>query len=224
MTYFVKRARITPGPDDHWDGDCWSAADTLDVNHFHPRSSEHRPLTRAKVLHDEDHLYVLFDVLDRYVRCVHTDFQSMVSRDSCVEFFLQPREQPGYFNFEINCGGTMLLYYIKDSTRAPDAPFREFTKVPEAPARQVRIWPSLPRRVDPEIDRPVHWSLGCAVPLGLFEAFTGDLRPLRGRDWRGNFFKCGDETSHPHWASWVPIGEVLSFHQPDRFGTIRFER
>ena len=224
MTYLVKRARITPSPGDHWDGDCWAAADTLDVNHFHPRSSNHRPITRAKVLHDEVHLYVLFDVLDRYVRCVHTDFQSMVSRDSCVEFFLQPREQPGYFNFEINCGGAMLLYYIKDSTPAADAPFREFTRVPEALARQVRIWPSLPRRVDPEIDQPVHWSLGCAVPLALFEAFAGDLRPLGGCDWRGNFFKCGDETSHPHWASWSPIGQVLRFHQPDRFGTIRFQR
>jgi len=37
---------------------------------------------------------------------------------------------------------------------------------------------------------------------------------------RGNFFKCGDETSHPHWASWSPISEELNFHRPETFGSI----
>jgi hypothetical protein len=223
MEYVVNRTDVAPGPQDNWQGERWSGANILEVNEFHPRSSDHRPITRAKLLHDGKTLYVLFHVHDRYVRCVHTTYQSFVSRDSCVEFFLQPDSQGGYFNFEVNCGGTMLLYYIEDATRSENAPFRKFTPVPAQLAKAVRIWHSLPERVEPEISDPVDWTLGWAVPLSVLEAYVGMLRSKPLREWRGNFFKCADETSHPHWASWSPIGEVLRFHLPDRFGALRFQ-
>ena len=193
------------------------------MNQFHPRSSNHRPITQAKLLHDGEHLHVLFRVQDRYVRCVHTAYQSLVSRDSCVEFFLQPDPQRGYFNFELNCGGTMLLYYIEDPTRTETSLFRKYTPVPQELARTVRVWHSLPPVIEPEISDQVDWTLGCAVPLSLFESFVGASRAKTTRPWRGNFFKCGDDTSRPHWASWSPIGEILRFHQPDRFGALSFE-
>ncbi|MCD6337129.1 MAG: hypothetical protein J7M01_02720, partial [Candidatus Marinimicrobia bacterium] len=37
----------------------------------------------------------------------------------------------------------------------------------------------------------------------------------------GNLYKCGDKTSHPHWASWSPI-DKLNFHQPKHFGEFVF--
>lgn len=223
MQYVAKRARTTPGPGDTWDGDCWSIAGTLNVDQFHPRSSDHRPVTQAKLLYDEARLHVLFRVRDRYVRCLHTQYQSSVSRDSCVECFLQPPGQPGYLNFEFNCGGTLLLYFIEDAARGENAPFRKFTPVSPELAATITIWHSLPERVEPEIQHDVEWTLGCSVPFTLFERFTGKLAPMTEAEWRANFFKCGDQTSHPHWASWSPIGEVLRFHQSDRFASLRFD-
>ena len=224
MLYLVKRASRAPGPADDWSSKPWSVAETLEVRHFHPRSSSHRPVTHARLLYDDRHLYVHFHVRDRYVRCVHTTYQSMVSRDSCVEFFLQPDPARGYFNFEFNCGTTLLLYYIEDPTRAEDAPFRKFAKVPASLAGTIQAWSSLPQRVDPEIAQPLDWTLGCSVPFSLFEPWVGRVNNIGGQRWRGNFFKCGDETSHPHWASWSPIGDTLRFHQPERFGLIEFEQ
>ena len=200
----------------------WQAANTLMVNQFHPRSSDHRPTTVGRLLYDNDHIHVLFEVGDRYVRCVRDTYQEFVSKDSCVEFFLQPRPEFGYFNFEINCGGTMLLYYIEDPTRASPALFRKYRPVTAEEASGIQIRSSLPIRVEPEITTPVDWSLSCSVPLAFFEPFVGHLGPISGQTWRGNFFKCGDETSHPHWASWSPIGEQLRFHQPQYFAPIQF--
>lgn len=222
LHYDIKRTRIAPGASDTWDGACWSPANVLEVNQFHPRSSSHRPRTRARLLYDDDALHVLFHVQDRYVRCVHLNFQDYVSRDSCVEFFLQPEGHASYLNFEINCGGTMLLYCIEDPTRGEGAPFRKFMPLTARQASAVRLWHSLPSRVEPEITDPVEWTLGCSVPFTLFEPFFGPVQPVAGRAWRGNLFKCGDQTSHPHWASWAPIGDVLRFHQPERFAPLRF--
>ena len=46
-----------------------------------------------------------------------TERDGPVSNDDCVEVFIapDPEQVKSYFNFEINCGGTMLLYYIPDS-------------------------------------------------------------------------------------------------------------
>ena len=56
--------------------------------------------------------------------------------------------------------------------------------------------------------------------LALGALDLGPLEPPAQRRWRGNFYKCADESSHPHWASWRPIGEKLDFHTPEFFGEI----
>ena len=56
----------------------------------------------------------------------------------------------------------------------------------------------------------------------MLARYSGPLGTLAGRAWRANFYKCGDQTSHPHWAAWSPVDE-LNFHLPRCFGTIAFE-
>jgi hypothetical protein len=175
----------------------------------------------AKLLYDSENLYVHFRVRDRWVRAVAQGFQGPVWADSCAEAFLQPRAGRGYFNFEMNCGGTLLLYHIRDHRRSAKG-FADFTPVSAQLAAGIRIYHSLPARVDPEITGPVEWSLEYAIPLSLFAPYIGERPAPAGERWRGNFYKCGDETSHPHWASWSPIGEELNFHVPEHFGVIEF--
>ena len=113
-------------------GDCYSAlwqrANVFEITHFRPESSSHRPRTLDKLLYGEKGLYGMFNVKDKYVRCVHSNFQSDVWKDSCVEFFVQPKPDMGYFNFEFNCGGALLSYYIKDPTRE-ERGFREYSNI-----------------------------------------------------------------------------------------------
>ena len=220
--YAVELAETSADLQTDFDGAFWRNAPPLTIAHFHPRSSPHRPLVRAKLLHDGRSLYVLFHARDRYVRCTHTEYQDMVCKDSCVEFFAQPKADRGYFNFEVNCGGTMLIWYIEDPTRVEGA-MRKFTKVSPEHANMIQIATTLPRRVEPEIAEPVEWRLAMRIPFAMMEQYVGAIGDVRGQIWRGNFYKCGDHTSHPHWASWSPIGEKLDFHQPQFFGELKFE-
>lgn len=145
---------------------------------------------------------------------------SDVWKDSCVEFFVQPKSAKGYFNFEFNCGGAFLVCYIVDWTRTVTM-FKDFTRVPEPLAKNVSVKSSLPKVVDPEIQEPCDWTLGFFIPFSLLEHYVGPLGKIEGQTWRGNFFKCADETSHPHWASWSPVDE-LNFHLPRCFGDLEF--
>ena len=204
-----------------WESPLWQSTAAVELANFHPAGSSHRPEVRAKLRYTPDALILRFAVRDRYVVCRHTRFQESVFKDSCVEFFLQPRCGRGYFNFEMNCGGTLLLYYIEDPTRTADG-FVRFTKVAPEHGRQVEILHTLPQVVDPEEPGPIDWEIGCKIPRGVLEAYTGALGTWAGQVWRGNFYKCADESSHPHWASWAPIGERLDFHQPGCFAPVRF--
>lgn len=204
-----------------FDHPLWSKAEPLAIDCFRPESSDHRPHTRSRLLHTGDSLLGLFEVDDRYVRCVHQGFQDPVYEDSCVEVFLQPRPGRGYLNFEMNCGGALLATHITNHRRVPGG-FAAFTRLRSEDARLVSIRPSLPPIVDPEIDTPVDWRLSFRLPVGLLERYVGLLGDLSGQSWRANLFKCGDRTSHPHWASWSAV-DALNFHLPHCFGRLSFD-
>ncbi len=218
--YIVRPALVRPELKGWWEGPAWKGVDVITVACFRPEGSDHRPATSVKMLYDDSGIYGIFGVEDRYVRCVRTRYGEPVYKDSCVEFFVQPASGAGYFNFEFNCGGTMLACYITNPERTAGG-FREFVSLPETEASGVAVFHSLPRVIDPEIEGPTLWYLEYFIPRGLLERYSGRFGEFRGGQWRANFFKCGDETSHPHWASWQPVPE-LNFHLPGRFGTIRF--
>ena len=220
-TYTIRRAVATPEFTGAWDGPAWSRAETLHVAAVHSKSSGHHPDVAAKLLYDTDGLYVHFKVQDRYVRSVGIHPLDPVYQDSCVEFFIQPKPDAGYLNFEANCGGTFLVSYIEDCRRVPGG-FAKFRPLAPEWFEKIHCWHSLPAVVEPEITEPVAWQREYFIPFALLEAHVGPLGDIAGQTWRGNFYKGADNSSHPHWAAWAPIGEELNFHQPRYFGEIRF--
>jgi hypothetical protein len=113
------------------------------------------------------------------------------------------------------------MWYIEDPTRDA-AGLKKSTPVPHDVGRSVKIRSTLPQVIDPEIAQPTIWELNFFLPLNVLEKFVGPLGPLKGQQWRGNFFKCAEDLSHPHWASWSPVDQ-FNFHLPRCFGTLHFE-
>ena len=206
-----------------WSDTAWQRAAVAAVDQFSPESSAHRPITLARVMYDDAFLHVRFDVSDRFVIAHAKANQDAVFKDSCVEFFVQPHGNGGYFNFEFNCGGTMLASFIEDPVRTADG-FRKFQRIDSALLDQMAISHTLPKRIDVEITEPIDWKLSASIPLALLQHYAGDVKPQPGDAWRCNFYKCAEANSHPHWAAWSPIGSELNFHLPDRFGELFFER
>jgi hypothetical protein len=180
---------------------------------------EHRPLTQAKLAYDREALYVIFRVEDRYVLAATKERHGNVCQDSCVEFFFTPGTDlsAGYFNIEVNVGGTMLFHHQK----TPEGP-----GVPIAPedCDAMTLAPSLPRIIDPEIAAPVTWTLEYRLPLDVLPRYCPVSRPAPGVIWRANLYKCADRTSHPHWLTWSEVHFPRPrFHVPEDFGELVFE-
>jgi hypothetical protein len=218
--YHIRPAGSPPPLEPNWQAPEWAAAETLDITHFRPESSDHQPRTCARLLYEPRGIHGIFQVHDRYVRCLRTQYHSEVWKDSCVEFFAQPKPDRGYFNFEFNCGGAFLCSYIVNPEPAPEG-FKEFTKVPAALGQTIQARSSLPGRTDPEITQPLDWTLRFFIPFALFEHYVGPLGQVAGQVWRANCYKCADESSHPHWGAWSPVDQ-LNFHLPRCFGQMAF--
>ena len=66
------------------------------------------PEVEFRIAHSDDALVVMFDVEEHHLRGVAMGDNESVWEDSCVEFFVENPAGEGYFNFEVNCIGTML--------------------------------------------------------------------------------------------------------------------
>ncbi|MBW6457534.1 MAG: carbohydrate-binding family 9-like protein [FCB group bacterium] len=204
----------------NWNDPVWGEAEVAEILYFHPRGSSHHPRTGIKIAYNQIGIFILFRVMDRYVRSVHTEYNAKVHEDSCVEWFFQPPGAEGYYNFEMNAGGTLHVNYIIDPERDEHGKRKNIRSIPEQIAQKIIIESTLPPVVDPEIRTGTEWRLAVHIPWSFFDHYT-PIAKIGGAVARGNLYKCGDKTSHPHWGAWNPVDE-LNFHRPGCFGSFVF--
>jgi hypothetical protein len=217
-SYTIRPLTGTPAPDSDWNDPVWKKGALAQVDRFHKDSSFFHPRTTVRLMYDKTGLHLFFRVEDRHVIARCTRYQQQVCRDSCVEFFVEPPGNRGYFNFEFNAAGTLLLFHITDPT-VVNGRFHKMTKVPRKLISDMRIHATFKAPVKKEVPGPLVWHLQAFIPFSLFESIIGPVTPAAGKTWRGNFYKCGSD--YPHYACWSPV-DILSFHQPKHYGSLRF--
>ena len=217
-TYTVRKSSVPVDISAAWDSEMWQNAEIAKIEYHFADRNQHGfvPEVALKMLHDGKRICGLFQVHDQYVIARKTADQQQVCQDSCVEFFVKPAGSERYFNFEINCGGTLLLYDIKNLFE------KDFEQIPQAELDTVERFHTLPHIIENEITDPVTWYLGFAIPVEFFVNRTGVSAELSGQQWTANFTKCADHCSHPAWLSWQKLSRC-AFHLPDEFGKLIFE-
>ncbi len=204
----------------NWNGRHWNTIQAIPLaNNLFTlgKSSSFIPETKCKIQYDDRFLYVFYEVKDQYIRGFFKKDQTGVCSDSCVEIFLRPGGKKGnfYFNFELNCIGTLLLAQVKI---LPENRVK-FFMLPEAELKKIRRRTSL-TKVDGEITTPLTWYATLQIPWELLEKYSAFPRPRKGDIWTGNIYKCADWSSHPHWITWK---KTPTFHAPQAFGEILFD-
>lgn len=195
-------------------------SEVANINNFRPEGSSHKPMVLAQIVGFNNGILGSFDVEDQYVICNRKKYNSKVCNDSCVEFFIKPKSNMGYFNFEFNCFGTIHCSYIVDPKRVRKG-FKEYYKIPIKIGSAIKVNSSCKGLIPNEIDNPFKWELYYFIPFTIMENYIGKLD--LSREWNGNFYKCADKSSHPHWGSWNPVSK-LNFHAPNDFGIIKFKK
>lgn len=189
------------------------------IGRFMGKKPSHVPRIHFRAAYNHEAIFINFTVSDQYVLAKAGKYQGEVWKDSCAEFFFTPGTDTGrgYFNLEINCIGTALFCHQKSRGV-------EVRPVSEQDFKQIEIISSLKGPIEEEIPHPVNWSVAVKLPYAILENYATLTKPEPDVIWKGNFYKCADASSHPHWLTWSKIDRPEpDFHRPEFFGTIKFE-
>lgn len=205
--------------DGDWNKPIWKNVPPIEITHYMGNKPEFLPSTFAKLMYDEENIYGIFLVKDKFVHCLVQETNGHVSGDSCVEFFFSPDESKPhhYFNLEINCGGIPLMQFVT-------VPRKEYVFIDESEIRKVEIAHSLPQKVFPEIVEDITWTIEFKLPITILEQYTGISLPKPGVKWKANFYKTASTTGNPHYITWSKVDQPKpDFHLPQYFGTLVFK-
>jgi hypothetical protein len=161
----------------------------------------------ARLGYDKEKLKLRLEAREEKILSRFSGLTDMVCNDSCLEFFFSPQEGR-YFNFEFNPRGALYLGYGMDryhSYRLYIPEYRELFSVSP-------------------FSFEGGWGIDFSIPLAFIQIYAPAFTLEKGRIFRANFYKCGDETEVPHYLAWNRVEwPEPDFHRPEYFGKIVLE-
>lgn len=176
-----------------------------------PDRFPYHPDTSFAIARSRTHIAVLYHVRCLDLRAMALEDNGPVWEDSCCEFFASDPNDGTYYNFEMNCIGTLLG--AKRRNR------EDCTHYPPERLADVTRYSTLARKQRDLSGKIFGWSVGMAVPLEMIGIDPSHLPSSI----RANFYKCADMTAHPHFLAWNRVvSPTPDFHRPDFFGELLF--
>ncbi len=182
--------------------------------------------TRAKMLWDDEYLYIAAELEEPDVRATLTGHDSVIFHDNDFEVFLNPSgDGHNYFEFEINALNTGWDLFLAK-------PYRQGGKADNSwdiPGLRTAI--AIDGTLNKPEDRDRGWTVEMAFPWTAFASRAPGSRPRPGESWRINFSRVewrhvfGERPpteKEDNWV-WSPQG-IVNMHVPERWGYVRFAR
>ncbi len=219
QVYVCRRAADTITIDGKLDEASWkhaaNTAEFVDISGEGFPTPKYR--TTAKMLWDDEFLYVAAEMEEPNLQASLTEHDSIIYRDNDFEVFLDPDgDGKNYFEIEINAFGTLFELML-------DKPYRvggNFLTQWDCPGLKTAV--HCTGTLNDASDRDRSWVVEMAIPRKAL-ALNFDNPLQAGKCWRVNFSrvqwlkKGGPEEN---WV-WTPTGKI-DMHMPDRWGYVFF--
>lgn len=202
--------------DGRLDEPAWQNATEFGDFSFPWWTSGKKEQTVARMLWDDEFLYVAYQCDDAHVSAEQTEHDSRVYLDDCVELFTAPNPQrpSDYFNIEMNVNAAILDRHHPNGPGTPETPNWN--------SQGVQIATTVNGTLNDDSDTDQGWILEVAIPFTNFEHVTGRAHPQDGDVWHLNLNRLGGRTNPQH-SQWSPgRTEKPAFHRPEFFGRVTF--
>src|ERR1017187_2708147 len=229
--YLCQFATGPIGIDGRLDDPAWQAAAWTD--YFVDIQGDAKPKprfhTRAKMLWDDDYLYIAAEIEEPHVWATLTNHDAVIFYDPDFEVFIDPKgETQPYYEFEMNALDTTWDLLLNKPYMDGGKPHNEW-EIPGAKTA-VQIRGTLNNPAD--TDRG--WTVEIAFPwkvLGEHARHAGP--PNESEQWRINFSRVEWQITHTNGAyqkvpatpednwGWSPQG-VVDMHRPEMWGVVQF--
>lgn len=217
--YVCRRAAGAIVIDGKLDEEAWKRAD---MPWFYVPETKKTPISRteAKVLWDDDYLYVVYRAFDKDVWSTFTKRDDLTCQEDCLECFIQPDpSKPNYYNFEINALGTILDAY---SLRKLAGGYMHHRWGPWN-CEGLKVGITVDGTLNDPSDVDKAWQMEIAIPFAELPSLNGK-RPKPGDVW--NFLLARYDYSvyleeGVELSCSAPI-ERVDFHETSQWGRLKF--
>jgi len=208
--------------------------DFLDIEGPHMDKPLHR--TRAKMLWDDEYLYIAAELEEPHLWATFTERESIIFHENNFEVFIDPSgDTHHYYELEINALGTIWDLLLTKPYRNGGLPISAWD------IRGFKYGIQLKGTLNDPSDVDEGWTIEMALPWRILaEAAPGKRKPESGDQWRINFSRVqwrldtkdetyqktiNPETGRPfpefNWV-WSPQW-AINMHMPEYWGYIQFE-
>lgn len=209
--YVVRRAVDAIRVDGRLDEASWARAPSIrDFRHIYDPSRTSRFPTQAALVWDDANLYVAFDSTDPDPWGTMTQRDDRLWEEEVVEVFLDPDgDGLNYAELEVSPNNVVVDLLIPR---------------PRADVNESLRWDIDGLRTA-VAHRPGAWTVEIAIPWAGLGA-TGLAGPPReGDEWRAGLYRIKrprGETGADEFLAWSVTHGERGFHDPERFGYLRF--
>jgi hypothetical protein len=197
----------------------WHAATPIEfIYPWADESGEPQQGTTARMLWDDEALYILYECVDPYLDAEVTEHDGPVYAEDAVEIFVTPDADDitAYFGYEMNIRGVFLDYMAFGGGQ-------EWTENIhfEWESEGVDIATSWEGTLNDHTDRDEGWVLEVAIPWDNFRHLGGAVPPRPGDLWRLNLNRTAGHMGR--FSLWSDTGTPwAAFHHSVRFGKAWF--
>lgn len=218
-TYEVLGAISSIAVDGRADDPDWARAEPIEfIFPWNDVKKEGAQSTVARLLWDEENLYVIYECIDPYLDSEITEHDGAVYQEDAVELFAtpNPKDLSAYFGYEMNIKGTLLDYIAFDagehSTRSIHFEWQ---------SEHVQIATTHNGTLNQHDDKDSGWTLEIAIPFANFRHLGGQIPPQHGDLWRLNLNRTkGHAGQFSMWSD--TRTKSASFHHSAFFGKVYF--
>ena len=218
-SYEIRRTAAGIAVDGRADDGDWAQAPAVDfVFPWNDTTGEEAQTTIARMLWDDENLYIVYVCKDPYLDSEVTAHDGPVYEEDAVEIFAtpNPNDISAYFGYEMNINGALLDYMAFGGGEAWTENIH-----PAWQSEGVRIATTYEGTLNDHGDTDKGWVLEIAIPLANFRHLGGQIPPRPGDTWRLNLNRTrGDKGQFSLWSD--THAENPSFHHSAYFGVGRF--
>lgn len=220
-TYICRRAPVAPLIDGKADDRAWLRADRARLV-LSDGSGEPVQATTFRALWTDRHLYILFECVDDDVWAGYTRHDDKLYEQEVVEVFLNENgDRKAYVEIEVSPNNTTFDALILNPGGGKR--FKGLLDYEcEGLQTAVRVdgTPGTQRARGQGDDRG--WTVELAVPFDQL-ILARNRPPLRGDRWCWNVYRIDRGGEKGEFTCWSPVRRP-SFHTPERFGFLVFEK
>ena len=211
--YQVQRASGRIVIDGKPDEKAWEAAAPIELAFPWKFQTGAKQKTTAKLLWDDDYLYVAYECQDLDTVALRTERDDPTYLDDAVEIFINPKpsQTAVYIGLEMNARGVLYDYLMSDARYA----FKRFN------LQGVLLATFIRGTLNVRGDQDQGWSLEVAIPWRNFEELA--TRPTAGATWTANLNRWDGVEPDRCLSVWSDtLQDRPNPHAPVRFGKLVF--